>query len=328
MQLQSLSKVFTAAMLALIASVPASVNAQAQWPTKTVRILVGYPPGSTPDVQARLIAEPLGKALGQAVIVENKPGAGGTIGVDLVVKATDDHTIGLTGNGPLTTAKQLYRKLPYDPAKDVRPIGLVAEAPLVLVTRGSLPVDSVAAFISYAQRASVPISYGSVGNGSGAHLTMELLRSELKFEALHVAYPGFPQVTTALLGSQIDTSVMVPSSALAQTDSGKLKILAVTSLKRVPFLPATPSIAEVTALKDFNAVVWNGVFAPKNLPDAAANRLSAEVNKIVSTPDFQAKMNAQGWVALASSANELAQRMQRDGALWSGVIKSINLQLD
>jgi tripartite-type tricarboxylate transporter receptor subunit TctC len=328
MKMQTITRLIAGIAIVLGAATPLCVHAQAAWPTQSLRLIVGYPAGSTPDVQARLIAEPLSKALGQPIIVDNKPGAGGTIGVDLVVKARDGHTIGVTGNGPLTTAKQLYAKLPYDPAIDVRPIGTIAEAPLVLVTRGALPVDSVAAFIAYAKHATPPISYGSAGNGSGAHLTMELLRTELKFEALHVAYPGFPQVTTALMGDQIDASTMVPSSALAQADSGKLKILAVTSLKRVPFLKTTPSIAEVTTLKSFNAVVWNGVFAPKGFPDAAANRLSSEVQKIVSSPEFQAKMTAQGWVAQAGSGADLAERMKKDGALWSDVIKSVNIQLD
>lgn len=328
MRLQSLKEIFFAALLAVVAGGPMTVHAQTQWPTKPVHLVVGYSPGSTPDMQARLIAEPLAKALGQPVIVDNKPGAGGTIGVDLVVKASDGHTIGVTGNGPLTTAKQLFRKLPYDPAYDIKPISMIAEAPLVLVTRASLPVNSAASFIAYAQHASTSISYGSVGNGSGGHLTMELLRSGLKFDALHVSYPGFPQVTTALIGSQIDASLMVPSSALLQFDGGKLKLLAVTSLKRAPFLPNLPSIAEISTLKDFNAVVWNGMFAPRNFPDGAANRLSAEVNKIVSAPDFQAKMNAQGWLARPGNAADLAERMRNDGALWSGVIKAANVQLD
>ena len=302
--------------------------AHAAWPTQTVRIIVGYPPGSTPDVQARLVAEPLAKALGQTVIVENKPGAGGTLGVDAVAKATDGHTIGVTGNGPLTTASLLYKKLPYNVSRDLKAIAMVADAPQVLAVRGDLPVKSVAEFIALAKKGGKGITYGSVGNGSGSHLTMELLKSELGFEALHVAYPGFPQVTTALLGGQIDAAIMVPSSVLAQAESKKLNLIAVTAKERAPFLPKVPTVAEQTGLKTFSAPVWNGVFAPTAISAEASTRLSAAVQTIVNSADFKAKMISQGWVANAGNAEDMAARMARDGNQWGTIIKQRNVQLD
>lgn len=315
------------ALLAGVTGLTCTV-AHAAWPTQTVRIIVGYPPGSTPDVQARLVAEPLAKALGQTVIVENKPGAGGTLGVDAVAKATDGHTIGVTGNGPLTTASLLYKKLPYNVSRDLKAIAMVAEAPQVLAVRSDLPVKSVAEFIALARKGGKGITYGSVGNGSGSHLTMELLKSELSFDALHVAYPGFPQVTTALLGGQIDAAIMVPSSVLAQAESKKLNLIAVTAMQRAPFLPKVSTIAEQTTLKTFSATVWNGVFAPIAISAEASTRLSGAVQTIVNSADFKAKMISQGWVANSGNAEEMAARMVRDGSQWGTIIKQHNVQLD
>ena len=207
---------------------PKQAEPVAAWPTKPVRILVGFPGGSTPDMAARTLAEPLSKVLGQPVIIENKPGASGNIAADQVAKAIDDHTLGVVINGNLTSARLLNPKLAYDPAKDFTPVSLLTTAPLVLVAPTSLPSGS--AFFDAARNGGNKWNYGSVGNGSVGHLGMELLKSKAgDLQAVHVPYQGNPQVITALLGGQIQMALVPPGIALPQIRAGKLKAIGLTS---------------------------------------------------------------------------------------------------
>jgi tripartite-type tricarboxylate transporter receptor subunit TctC len=201
------------------------------WPTKPVKILVGFPAGSTPDMSARTLADALSKSLGQPVIVENKPGASGNIAADLVAKATDDHTLGVVINGNLTSAKLLNPKLPFDPAKDFTLISEIATAPLVLVTTPDQP--SGEAFFKAAREGGAKWNFGSVGNGSVGHLGVELLLSKAGVSGpVHVPYPGNPQVITALLGNQIQMALVPPGLAMAQVRAGKLKAIGISSAGR------------------------------------------------------------------------------------------------
>ena len=188
----------------------------APWPSKTLRIVVGFPGGSSPDLTARTLAEPLSRALGQPVIVENKVGAGGNIAADYVAKATDNHTVGLMINGNLTTAKLLNPKLPYDPLKDFQPVSLVGVSPLVLMVPRSVPGASAQAFLTAAKEAGDRWSYGSPGVGTIGHVGMELLQSKTGAQAVHVPYPGYAQVATAMIGGQLQLSMLPPALALAQ----------------------------------------------------------------------------------------------------------------
>jgi tripartite-type tricarboxylate transporter receptor subunit TctC len=203
---------FSAVFLAACAQ-SAMAATPAAWPTRPVRILVGFPGGSTPDMAARTLAEPLSRALGQPVVIENKPGASGNIAADQVAKATDDHTLGVVINGNLTSAKLLYPKLPYDPAKDFTPISLLATAPLVLVAPANEPGS--AEFFAAARQGGNRWNYGSVGNGSVAHLGMELLKSRVPdLTPVHVPFAGNPQVVTAMLGGQIQMALIPPGVAM------------------------------------------------------------------------------------------------------------------
>ncbi len=214
------------------------------WPAKPVRIIVGFPAGSSPDMLARLLTEPLAKAFGQPFVIENKPGAGGNIGVDLVAKATDEHTLGVNINGPLTSAKQLYSKLPFDPVRDLRPISLIASSPLLLVGAASLPANTLPELMVYATAQGDKLNYGSVGAGSGAHLTMELFKSQSGITPTHIPYPGYAQVITAMIGKQVDLGFMVPSAAVAQAKAGRVKLFAVSTSSRSTLLPELPTVAE------------------------------------------------------------------------------------
>jgi tripartite-type tricarboxylate transporter receptor subunit TctC len=300
----------------------------APWPTKPVRIIVGFPAGSSPDMLARLLTEPLAKAFGQPFVIENKPGAGGNIGVDLVAKATDEHTIGVNINGPLTSAKQLYSKLPFDPVLDLRPISLIASSPLLLVGSTSLPVNTLPELMVYAKTQGDKLNYGSVGAGSGAHLTMELFKSQSGITPVHIPYPGYAQVITAMIGKQVDLGFMVPSAAVAQAKAGRVKLFAVSTSSRSTLLPELPTVAEGANLPKFDAAVWNGVFGPASMPEATARRIADEIAKIVRTPDIRQRLFDQGWQALGTAPEGLALRMQADTVLWGGVIAKTGTKLD
>ena len=305
-----------------------AVAADPVWPTKPVRIIVGFPAGSSPDMLARLLTEPLAKAFGQTFVVENKPGAGGNIGVDLVAKATDDHTMGLTGNGPLTSAKLLYSKLPFDPVRDLRPISLMASSPLLLVGAAGLPANNLQELMVYAKSQGDKLNYGSIGTGSGAHLAMELFKSQSGITPSHIPYPGFAQVITAMIGKQVDLGFMVPSAAVAQAKAGRVKLFGVSTASRSTLLPEVPTIAEGANLPKFDAAVWNGVFAPASMSEATARRIAEEIAKIVRTPDIRQRLFDQGWQALGTAPEGLALRMQADTALWGGVIAKTGTKLD
>jgi tripartite-type tricarboxylate transporter receptor subunit TctC len=298
------------------------------WPIKPVRIIVGFPAGSSPDMLARLLTEPLAKAFGQPFVIENKPGAGGNIGVDLVAKATDEHTLGVNINGPLTSAKQLYSKLPFDPVRDLRPISLIASSPLLLVGSASLPANTMSELMAYAKAQGDKLNYGSVGAGSGAHLTMELLKSQSGITPTHIPYPGFAQVITAMIGKQVDLGFMVPSAAVAQAKAGRVKLFAVSTSSRSTLLPELPTVAEGANLPKFDAAVWNGMFGPSSMPEAVARRIAEEIAKIVRTPDIRQRLFDQGWQALGTAPEGLALRMEADTKLWGGVIAKTGTKLD
>jgi tripartite-type tricarboxylate transporter receptor subunit TctC len=277
---------------------------------------------------ARLLVEPLAKALGQPVVIENKPGAGGNIGVDLVAKSTDGHTIGLCGNGPLTSSKMLYSKLPYDPIKDLRPISLMASSPLLLVGAASLPANTLPELMLYARAQGDKLNYGSIGAGSGAHLTMELLKSQSGIRPVHVPYAGFAQVITAMIGKQVDLGFMVPSAAIAQAKAGKVKLFAVSTASRSSLLPELPTVAEGANLPRFDAAVWNGIFGPAAMPVATAQLIGQEVARIVRLPDIRQRLFDTGWQGLGTSPEGLALRMKSDNALWGDVIATTGTKLD
>ena len=297
----------------------------AVWPTKPVRILVGFPGGSTPDMAARTLAEPLSKILGQPVIIENKPGASGNIAADQVAKANDDHTLGIVINGNLTSAKLLNPKLPYDPAKDFTLISLLTAAPLVLVAPTNLPSGS--AFFNEARNAGDKWNYGSVGNGSVGHLGMELLKSKAgDVKAVHVPYQGNPQVVTALLGGQIQMALVPPGIALPQIRAGKLKAIGLTS-GRSPLATEIAPLAD-SGVGNFNLEVWTALVGPVSLSKAAQARLNAEVSKIIRDAETRQKLFNQGWQAVGTSPEGLAGRVKSETAIMGGIIATQGIKIE
>lgn len=297
------------------------------WPTRTVRIIVGFPAGSSPDLTARTLAEPLAKALGQLVMVENKVGAGGNIAADYVAHATDDHTLGLMINGNLTIAKLLNPKLPYDPLKDLAPISLIGVSPLVLTAPVGSPGASAKDFLAAARQAGDTWSYGSPGVGTVGHIGMELLKSKTQIKPVHVPYPGYPQVANAMLGGQLQLSMLPPALAMAHIKAGKLRAIGVTSSGRSTLVPELPSLAEA-GVQGFNLEIWNAIAAPNSLPQPVVARLSALFSAIARSPDMRQKLFQQGWQVVGSSAEGLAKRIQLDTALLGGVIALRGIQPD
>jgi len=296
----------------------------AAWPTKPVRLIVGFPGGSTPDIAARTIAEPLAKALGQPVIVDNRPGASGNIAADLVAKATDDHTLGIVINGNLTSSKMLYPKLPYDPAKDFTYLSLIATAPLMLVAPNNLPGG--AAFFDAARKGGDKWSYGSVGVGSVGHLGMELLKSRVPgLKAEHVPYQGNPQVVTGLLGDQVQMALIPPGVALPQVRAGKLKAIGLTS-GRSTLAPEVPSLSEA-GVRDFNLEVWTALLGPANLSKTAQDRISKELAVIMKSPEVRQRLFDQGWQAVGTSPDGMRARVKEESAIMTRIISTNGIKL-
>ena len=270
-----------------------SAAAQA-WPDKPIRFVVAAPAGSSLDALARTIGDRLKDRVGQPVIVENKPAAGGTVATAEVAKAAPDgYTMLLGFNGPLAFGP-LLSKLPYDVAKDLAPVIITSSQPNVLAVNAQLPVKSLQEFVAWAKANPGKLSYASVGNGSSSHLNMELLKSVAGFDAVHVPFNGSPPAVTATIQGETQAMFAVMQPLQAQIQAGKLRALAVTTARRFPLLPDLPTIAE-SGYPGFEALAWNGVMVPAGTPKPVVARLNAEMNAILKQPDVVEKMHASGF---------------------------------
>lgn len=307
----------TLAALGLLATAAGAQTTATAWPSKTVRLLVGFPPGSTPDVAARILAEGLSRRLGQSVVVENKPGASGNIAADQVAKATDDHTLGVVINGNLTSARLLNPRLPFDPAKDFSLLSLLTTAPLVLVTPPTQPAG--ADFFLAARNAGSKWSYGSVGIGSVGHLGVEYLKMRAgNFDAVHVPYNGNPAAITALMQGQIQMALIPPGLALPQVKAGKLKAIGLTA-GRSTLAPELPSLREA-GVNNFDLEVWTALVGPASLSKAAQDRLAREVPALVRDGEARQKLFNAGWQAQGTAPEALKLRVKSEAAILGGII--------
>ncbi len=304
----------------------APARAQEAWPSRPLRLVVPFPPGSSPDLIARTVGEPLAAALRQPVVVENKPGAGGNLGTGLVAKAEPDgYTLLFTIQGPLVTAPLLSRSLGYDPVKELAPISLIATSPNVLVVDPKLGVDSVADFVRVARQRAGQLNYGSVGNGSAAHLAMELFKARAGLDLVHVPYQGFPQVVNAILAGQVQAGFMVPGLAMGQVRAGKLKALGVTTLGRVGSLPELPTFVE-QGYPGFEAISWQAVLAPARTPAPIVQRLSRELVRIVKSDEVRGRMLGQYFSAAGTAPEALAGLMRSEREAWAKVIQAAGVK--
>lgn len=304
--------------------------AHAAWPLdKPIHLVVPFPPGSSPDILARAIAEPLSQTLKQSIVVENKPGAGGNIGTRLVARAQPDgYTLLYTINGPLVTAPALYKKtLGYDPEKDLAPITLVATSPNVLVVGQSVKANNVGDLVKTIKGHPGKFNYGSVGPGSASHLAMEMFKNSAGIDLLHVPYPGFPQAMTAILSGDVQAGFMVPAIAMSQVKEGKARALAITSLEPVETLAGIMPLAKL-GFPGFEAISWNAILAPAGTPQPIIDQLQTALSAIIQSDAIKQKFAAQFFTAIGSTPDKLRQQMTDDKKRWGEVIERLNISLD
>lgn len=325
---QSRRRRVLASFVALAAWAPHSALAQSPgvWPQKTIRIVVPNPAGGTADLLPRLIAEQLSTRLGQTVVVENKPGAAGNIGAEMVSNAEPDgYTLLAAPPPPLSINISLYPKLGYDPARFV-PITVLAAVPNVLMVHPSLPVNTVQEFLAYARANPDKLSYASQGSGSTAHLTAELFKMKTGVRMVHVPYKGDAPAISDLLAGHVQLMFGNIAAATAHARSGKLRILAVTGPKRLASLPDTPTMNEV--VPGVVAVAWFGMVAPPGTPMAIAARISSTVADILRTPDIQRRFAEISAEPIGNTPEEMAVWMKEDTERWRAVIRAGNIKVD
>lgn len=314
-------------LVSLLATLTALTVHAASWPTQTVRVVVPTPAGSSVDVVARIVAEQLGGRLGQTVIVENKGGAGGTIGADAVVKSRDGHTFFLAYNGPVTVAPAMFPKLPYDPQRDLLPIILAVTQPNVLAVRSDLKVDSLKALIALAKSRPGKIDYASVGNGSLSHLAMEMLKMKSDTFLLHIPFTGGPAASLALGRGDVQVLFSALSNVQPLVRDGKVKLIAVSNAKRSAALPDLPTVAE-QGFPGFDATTWNGFMAPAGTPKDVVQRLNKEIGEILALPDVQKKLLVAGAETAGGSVEQFAALLKSETANWAAVIERTGIKPD
>ncbi len=315
------------AAAALVIGALAMPAAAQAWPDKPIRFLVAAPAGSSLDVLARTIGDRLKDRIGQPVIVENKPAAGGTVATAEIAKAAPDgYAMVLGFNGPFAFGP-LLSKLPYDVAKDLAPVIITSSQPNVLAIYAGLPAKNVQEFVAWAKANPGKVSYASVGNGSSSHLNMELLKSVAGFEAVHVPFNGSPPAVTATIQGETQAMFAVMQPLQAQIQAGKLRALAVTTARRFPLLPDLPTIAE-SGYPGFEALAWNGVMVPAATPKAVIARLNAEMNAILKQPDVVEKMHASGFDLIGGTPEDFGNLIKREIETWTPVIRKLGLKVD
>jgi len=298
------------------------------FPSKPVRVIIPYPPGSTPDIVGRTASGKLQEALGQPFVVENRTGAGGNIGAEAVAKApADGYTLLIGINGPAAINKFLYKNLAYDSDKDLVPVSLLASAPQMLVVTPSVEAAEFKSFLAFLKKNPGRLSYGSVGGGSASHLTMELLKNDAGVFVVHIPYRGFPPAVTDLLSGNIQAMFAIIPAVLPQVKAGKLKALAVTGLKRSAIAPEVPSVAEL-GYPQLESLAWIGLLATAGTPAEVVNRLHAETAKGMRAQETRDMLGKQGFDVVGSSPAEFSAWIRAEQAKWSKVIKASGATAD
>lgn len=318
-------RTFFRAALVLALSPMAAAAQEKPWPTSPVHLYVGFPAGSSPDTLARLITGPLSERLGQPVVVENSEGESGVAGIrQMLAASSDNHAFGIASNGPLTASPRLAGDAGYDVAADIAPVALIATSPLVLAVAGQAPYTDVSGFIRAAQAEPGSIRYGSVGQGSAAHLTAELFAAVADVEMRHVPLASYAEVTSSIVGEAIEAGFMAPSAALPHVEAGTMRILGATCPEASPQVPDAPVMAGQAGLPDdFGAELWNAIVAPAGTDPQAIRRLNAQINDILADPAIQEELLEMGWQAQGGTPADLAARIEADTVLWGAVIDRI-----
>ena len=315
-------RVASALMLAL--TLAAAVAAQG-YPNKPIRFVVPYAPGGNTDILSRLIGQKLNAAWGQQVIIDNRPGAAGTVGAELVARApADGYTLIMGSFGNIIVANSLYRNLKYDPLKDFAPVALVSLPPGMLVEHPSVPAQNVRELIAYAKSNPGKLNYGSPGSGAWNHLFFELFNANAGVTITHVPYKGIAPAVVDLLGGHVQLAISAFPTAMPHFKAGKLRVLAVTSAKRSGLLPEVPTIAE-SGLPGYEAAGWFGVLAPAGTPSAVVVKLNAEINRMLELPEVKASLAADGAEPAGGTPAHMAESARMASVKWAKIVRELKL---
>jgi tripartite-type tricarboxylate transporter receptor subunit TctC len=310
----------------LAALLAAAAFPAAAWPTKPVTLIVPYPPGGGTDVIARIYQEPLSKQLGQPVIIDNRGGAGGSLGTAIAARATPDgHTLLFTLSSH-SINPIIYQQLPFDTEKDFKPVSLVASLPQLFAVNPATPYKSFGELMAYIKKNPGKIDYASVGIGSPSHMAGELLKMRLTAYMVHIPYRGGGPAVMAGMAGDVPLIIVSIPAAMSQVRSGRLRPLAVSTKRRTPILPDVPTVAEATGLKDYEVDSWYAMFAPAKTPDEVVKRMHDEIVAVVARPDIKAKLLEQGAVGVSSTPEELAKIVHREIGEWRDVVKRAKIE--
>ncbi len=311
----------------LLALAAATASAQ-DWPDKPVRVVVPAPAGSSLDIIVRTLGERLKDRWKQPIVVENKAGAGGMLGMDVVAKAAPNGlTLGIGFNGPVAFGPYMYKKMPYAPAKDLVPVVLTTSQPNVLAVHAGNPANTLGEFVAWARQQGDKLSYGSVGNGSSSHLSMELLKSTAGFEAVHIPYAGSPPAATSLASGETQALLTVAPALMPLIQGNRIKLLAVTSAQRLESMKNLPTVAE-SGYPGFEALAWNGLFAPAGTPGELVNRINADVNAVLKDPAVREAFARQGLLIGGGSAAEFKAFIDSESRKWGAIIQRVGITID
>ena len=314
-------------LFAVFIALAGPVAAQ-NYPTKPIHLIVPFPPGGGTDLFSRTIASKLTEKLGWTIVVDNKPGAGGNLGVDAAAKSpADGYTMVMGQTSDLAVNPTLYRKLPYDPLKDLAPVVLVASAPIILVVAENSPYRSLADVVAAAKAKPGRLTLATPGNGTVAHLTGVMLQRAAGMELVHVPYKGASQALPDLMGGQVDLYSSSVSSVIGQIKGGKVRAIVVASAKRSPALPEVPTVAE-SGYAGFDADSWYGLLMPAGAPPAIVQRVNAEVNKLLSIPDVRERIGAEGGEALGGTPERFTALLKTDLAKWGEAVRQSGAKVD
>ena len=305
----------------------AGQQARAQYPSKPVRVVIPFPPGGSADVVGRAVMQEAGKSLGQPIVPDNRPGAGGNIAAEMVARApADGHTLFFGIGSVVTTNPWLYKDLKFDPLKDLVPVSLISIGGYVLIAHPKAPFNSFPEMIRYARANPGKLTYASYGNGSAVHLAMEMLKSYSGAFILHIPYRGAAPALTDVMAGQVDIMFDVFINSLPQVQAGRVKALATSTLKRWPQFPNTPAVAET--IPGFNAEGWQGVFVPAGTPAAVVERLNAEISKALREPSVDKRLRDAGLEPQFLSPGQFAEFVRADHAKWGKVIRERDIKSD
>ena len=318
-----MKRVASVSLLAALLSALAPAGAQ-EYPSRPIRMVVPFAPGGGSDISGRVLAEGLGKALGQQVVVDNRPGAGSTIGTDIVTKATPDGYTMLLGNISLAFNAALYKKLPYKAVRDLIPVSLVVQQPNILVNHPSLPAKTLKEFIALARSSPGKFTFASAGLGSGTHLAMELLNMSLNIKMIHVPYKGTGPALTAVLGNEVTVFMSTFASALPHVKAGRLHTFGVTTAKRAPALPDVPTIAEA-GVPGFNYGTWYGLLVPAGTPRAIVDKLNKVAVAQLHSAELRQRYESQGMEPIPSTSAEFTAKLKSETEKWAKVVRDAKI---